>query len=336
VKLNSSFDLLLICSGAKTRLPFAFRISTVVHPSAILSRSIVKRPITGFGKYWIPKASGLSGSIPVTSLDLRLRSTTLLLLPGIAPVVLVKISQTGGAYLSATPDTIFVGSHLNDTASFNVFSNLSSYLTGYPSWLSLDKSSSSNNVRIVAKATTANLSGTNRRAQINVYSSQYNVSPALIRKVVVIQLPDSYILCQNGSDSISAVLNGPTYQWQADTGTGFTNITDNAFYKGTSNKWLQLVNIPTSFNGSTYRCIVGNLMSDEYRLKIQNTWAGSVSTRWEDPLNWACGQLPDANTDVIITKGNIVVHANTTIRSLTISPGATLTVASGAHITILK
>jgi len=57
---------------------------------------------------------------------------------------------------------------------------------------------------------------------------------------------------------------------------------------------------------------------------------------WENPLNWSCGAMPDSNTNVVITKGNIFINASTTIRSLTLSPGANLTIATGAKLTIFK
>lgn len=254
--------------------------------------------------------------------------------PGIAPAIPVKINQSGAAYLLTSPDTIYINNHINDTASFNVFSNLYWYFTEYPAWLSFNSVFPTGNATIVAKATVNNASGSKRIGQVTMTSY---VSPAFIKRVVVvIQLPGTYALCQNGSDSISAGLNGTSYQWQVDTGAGFMNIADNNFYKGTNSQWLKLVNIPSSFNEYKYRCVAGSLVSDIYVLNIRNVWAGSASNQWTDPLNWSCGQVPDANTNVVITSGNIVVNADATIRTLNLSSSATVTVAAGVHLNILK
>ena len=55
---------------------------------------------------------------------------------------------------------------------------------------------------------------------------------------------------------------------------------------------------------------------------------------WENPANWSCGKLPDENTDVIITSGNIVLNTDVTIRSLKLSPQASFTVNSGHKLII--
>lgn len=256
--------------------------------------------------------------------------------PVIEPTVAVKISQSGSAYLTASPDTLYIGSHVNDTASFAVFSNVSWYLTNYPGWISFNKYGSSGNATVTAKATTANLSGANKLGSVNIYSNQYNLNPAILRRIVAVQLPGYFLLCQNGSDSISALVSGPAYQWQVDTGSGYVNLADNLYYSGTTGKWLTFTGIPSFFNGYKYRCVVGGFFSEVYALKIQNTWTGTVNSQWENTANWSCGQLPDANTDVVISQGNVLVSSNATIRSLTIASGATLTVATGFQLTVLK
>jgi photosystem II stability/assembly factor-like uncharacterized protein len=65
-----------------------------------------------------------------------------------------------------------------------------------------------------------------------------------------------------------------------------------------------------------------------------NTWIGSVSTAWEDAANWSCGVIPDANTDVIIESGTVVLSSNATIRSLTTNSGANITVTSGYNLIV--
>ncbi|MEI9935132.1 MAG: hypothetical protein WDM71_09865 [Ferruginibacter sp.] len=56
----------------------------------------------------------------------------------------------------------------------------------------------------------------------------------------------------------------------------------------------------------------------------------SVNSAWENPTNWSCGELPDANTNVIIDSGTVVLNSNTSVRSITINNNsANLRVTTG-------
>jgi hypothetical protein len=141
-------------------------------------------------------------------------------------------------------------------------------------------------------------------------------------------------LCANGSTTITSNLTGASYQWQVNTGSGFTNIANNGNYSGTNTVNLQLSNIPSSWYGYEYRCVVNGVNSNVFSLKFENNWTGAVSSVWENPLNWSCGIVPDENTDVIVLSGTVVVNSNTTIRSLTLGTGVNFTVNSGFTLTI--
>jgi hypothetical protein len=81
--------------------------------------------------------------------------------------------------------------------------------------------------------------------------------------------------------------------------------------------------------------VVDGNNSDTVTIKFGNYWIGAVSTSWEDPANWSCGTVPDTNTDVVINSGAVVVlNSNTTIRTLTIRPGANFTINPGYTLTI--
>lgn len=129
-----------------------------------------------------------------------------------------------------------------------------------------------------------------------------------------------------------------TYQWQVNTGTGFINISDNNYYDGTSNEELEIKNIPSSFYGYQYRCVVDGLKySNVLTLKIVSYWNGAVSTAWENPANWNCGNIPDANTDLVIERGATnysVVSFNTSCRNAIVKSGAALTIKLGAKLNI--
>jgi murein DD-endopeptidase MepM/ murein hydrolase activator NlpD len=145
-------------------------------------------------------------------------------------------------------------------------------------------------------------------------------------------------ICPNSFNPVFSNISGSTYQWQVNTGSGFTDITDNSSYSGTTTNQLQLKNVPTSFYGYQYRCFVnGSSYSNTMSLKFVSYWNGFKSTSWDDPFNWSCGNVPDANTDVVIQNdaSNFPeVNFNTSCRTVTVGTGATLTVKPGVNLTV--
>ena len=145
-------------------------------------------------------------------------------------------------------------------------------------------------------------------------------------------------ICPNSINPIFSNLSGNSYQWQVNSGTGFNNISDNNNYAGTATNQLQLINVPSSFYGYQYRCVVnGSSFSNVIFLKFVTYWDGSKGTSWEDPFNWSCGNVPDANTDVVIQNGAAnypEISSNTSCRTVTVSTGASLTVNPGFNLTV--
>lgn len=140
-------------------------------------------------------------------------------------------------------------------------------------------------------------------------------------------------LCKNGSGKINTGSATGPYQWQANTGSGFLNITDGANYTGTNSATLFLINLPTSFYGYKYRCLINGNPSDIYEVKFVSYWQGNTNTAWATVTNWAvCSILPDNNTDVVIPSGRTnypVLGSSTTIRSLRNESGSSLNVQPG-------
>lgn len=149
-----------------------------------------------------------------------------------------------------------------------------------------------------------------------------------------------YIICPGGNVMFDSKINGTSYQWQVDTGTGFTDLADGGVYSGATSPILTLTMAPTSMYGYQYRCVAnGTIYSPVFLLKFGMAWEGSVSTAWENPANWSCNSLPDENTDVIVGDGKLnypEVNSNVSIRTLRFRPGASGTVNSGFTLTILK
>lgn len=71
-----------------------------------------------------------------------------------------------------------------------------------------------------------------------------------------------------------------------------------------------------------------------FKLKVQNTWTGVVSTAWENPNNWSCHILPDIKSDIFIDSGTVILNSNTSIRSLAVNPSASLTINSGIVLNV--
>jgi hypothetical protein len=145
----------------------------------------------------------------------------------------------------------------------------------------------------------------------------------------------SVTTCSSTAASFTSNVNGSNYQWQVFNGTSFLAIGNNANYSGTNTVTLQISNIPSSFSGNIYRCVIDNTkVSTSFYLQVADSWTGAVSTAWENPGNWGCGKVPDANTDVVISTGQVIVSTNVVCKTLKVAPGAKLEVAPGASITV--
>ena len=142
-------------------------------------------------------------------------------------------------------------------------------------------------------------------------------------------------LCANSSStSLTANLIGSVYQWQVNTGGGFTNISNNSNYTGVASTTLQITNAPSVWTGYQYRCVVDGSNSSVFTIGFASIWNGSVSNAWENTANWNCNSIPDANTDVIINNGTVVVNSNASCRSIKVNPAASVTVNSGFKLTV--
>jgi hypothetical protein len=141
-------------------------------------------------------------------------------------------------------------------------------------------------------------------------------------------------ICPGASTMFSINLPGTTYRWQLNTGSGFADLTDDINYTGTNTPNVQLNNLPSSCYGYQYRCVVDGVSSNVVYLTFSSTWNGLADNLWENPANWSCGALPDANTDVIINSGTVILNSNAIIRSITLSTGVDFTVSPGVTFTM--
>ncbi len=101
--------------------------------------------------------------------------------------------------------------------------------------------------------------------------------------------PVSIQVCPNSSTTLTSNVTGTSYQWQQNTGTGFTNISDNTSFSGTTTVNLQINNIPVSWNGYQYRCTVnGSQYSSVFTLVVSGTVVTPSVSITANPGNSIC------------------------------------------------
>jgi len=66
-------------------------------------------------------------------------------------------------------------------------------------------------------------------------------------------------------------------------------------------------------------------------------WLGTTSADWAEPTNWSSGLVPDDTTDVYVQSGtpnDPTINASTTIDTVIVASGATLSVGTGVTLTV--
>lgn len=146
--------------------------------------------------------------------------------------------------------------------------------------------------------------------------------------------------CGGSPVYITSNITGLSYQWQVDTGTGYTNLSAvNPDYAGVNTVTLTINNAPSGWYGYKYRCIVGTATpSNVFILKFVAHWigfyTGAVNINWENTANWNCGKIPDANTDVYVPAGMVTINSAAQCRSITAKPTTTVTVTTGNSLKV--
>ncbi len=70
--------------------------------------------------------------------------------------------------------------------------------------------------------------------------------------------PPNRTICANGNTTFSTTATGTglTYQWQVNTGSGFTNISDGGVYSTATTSILRITGATGAMTGYQYRCVV--------------------------------------------------------------------------------
>jgi len=111
--------------------------------------------------------------------------------------------------------------------------------------------------------------------------------------VQIARIPGNVSVCEDETVIINASATGDSLscQWQADSGNGWVNLTDNSHYNGTDSTTLIISNLDNNFNNS------------RYRFTARNSWAGAAS----NPLVLSVSSEPEFTGQshvMIIYNGN--------------------------------
>ena len=147
-------------------------------------------------------------------------------------------------------------------------------------------------------------------------------------------------ICTGSSTMLTAVGGtlgtGANYQWGTGSivGTsplvGQTAVTLTTSPGSATTYWVRIENTAspcTSTTAGTPKPVTVNTPP--------NNWTGAVSTAWENPNNWTCGVVADANTDVVINSGTVIVSSNAICRSLRVNPAASITTKTGFSLKVM-
>jgi photosystem II stability/assembly factor-like uncharacterized protein len=171
------------------------------------------------------------------------------------------------------------------------------------------------------------------------YLKVFNNAGVVARDTAIVYPAQCMQLCPNGSVMLAPGLSGQIYQWQMNTGNGFINVSDNVNMYGANTQFLQLQNIPSSWYGADFRCVVDGVAGPISLLKIKSTWTGAVSTDWQDAGNWDCNVVPDDNVDLMINAGAPhypQIGVAVTCRTLTLANGVNLVILTGGSLNVRK
>ena len=147
------------------------------------------------------------------------------------------------------------------------------------------------------------------------------------------------VVC-TGTNSTALTLSGNngTVQWQFSTdGTNFSNIANATRQSYTFTNLTSTTHYRAVVTGGS--CGTATTAPATIIVKQPGSWIGAVNTDWNNAGNW-CGSMPTASTNVTITNEPsnqpIIDNADVSVRTLTIAPGAHLTIEGGGSKILTK
>ena len=146
------------------------------------------------------------------------------------------------------------------------------------------------------------------------------------------------------------IASAASYQWQINTGSGWTNLSASIPYSNVTTATLNISNA-TGLNGYQYRCVATgaggvSIPSNAATLTISVgggssptgiiTWTGAVDTDWNTPCNWSPSSVPTATNDVVIpnTTNKPIIGTAAVAQTVEVQASATLTIVAIKSLTI--
>jgi hypothetical protein len=118
---------------------------------------------------------------------------------------------------------------------------------------------------------------------INADSSCADTSQSAVITVICNQLLENHPLPQSGRMNETASFNVTAYdslagfQWQVNTGSGFSNLSNGTDVNGATSRTLQLSNLQLSMTGHLYRCIVSRAPCGDTSVAVALTVINTTS-----------------------------------------------------------
>ncbi len=137
-----------------------------------------------------------------------------------------------------------------------------------------------------------------------------------------------------GTFSLNSVI-GLTYQWQVNTGSGFSNVSNGLVYAGATTPTLQLVSMQAGMDGYTYQCIVSGCGSTTVTSTIAVLSLGTTAFINSQPQALQiCGS---GNTSFTVLASNVQTYqwqVNNGSGFVPLSNNATYSNVAGATLNI--
>jgi hypothetical protein len=163
-------------------------------------------------------------------------------------------------------------------------------------------------------------------------NAMYTSNTTIYRATTITTQPLTQTACLGSSVTLSVVATGNSlnYQWRKN-GTNIVGATTSTY----------LISPTNAASAGNYDVIVntGGCTSNVAVLSIttQNQWSGTASTAWTNAVNWSCGIIPTASTDVIIPSAapNMpVITSSVSANSLTLNTSGSVTNAAAGTLTL--
>ncbi|MXO04976.1 MBG domain-containing protein [Flavobacterium sp. HBTb2-11-1] len=117
--------------------------------------------------------------------------------------------------------------------------------------------------------------------------------------------PTSKTICPSDNTSFSITAsNATSYQWQVNTGSGFTNISNTAPYSGVTINTLSITGATSSMNGYQYRCVATNLSGSVNSNAATLTVPTAISTSVSAQTNVSAYGLANGSATISVSGGN--------------------------------